>query len=137
MGGDKIFNIVVWYRKRKVCAQKHSVEVLLGCHKTSAVTTPGACVCAGSFAAVPAQLRPPVQTPVLFSGRPGPLRQWEPPLYPASRDPPSPVSQHAGTAGKVQRGVGTGCPLGPGRAPALPLAQPRSLVEFHLAEPWV
>lgn len=25
MGGDKIFNIVIWYRKLKVYAQKHSV----------------------------------------------------------------------------------------------------------------
>lgn len=114
MGGDKIFNIVIWYRKRKVYAQKHSVEVLRGWHKTSAVTTREACLCSDLLAAVSAQLRPAAETPVLFAGRPGPLLQSEPLLYPQLGTPFLSCPTVPGPRGKHRRACGPGCPPGPG-----------------------
>lgn len=132
MGGDKIFNIVVWYRKLKVYAQKHPVGSTRGltqnqrCYYTRSPSL-------GRFI----QLRPVVEAPALFAGQPGPLHLSEPCSTPHLGTPLSLVSHHPGTAGKAQKGVRDGMLVGPGTPPAGPPAQPRSLMGFGEAEPWV
>lgn len=75
--------------------------------------------------------------PCYLQGGQVPSISRSPCFTPHLRAPFLPCPTILGPRGKHRRACGTSCPLGPGRPPAVPLAQPRSLVEFDLSEPWV